>query len=581
MTSETMTSRRNMCLIWRWLFWVVMIIVHVSNGGLTSASAISSPVTGRASDIDFVHHDHHLASSKTHGRCELITIPLCKDMPYNETFLPNLLGHTTQEEAGYDVHTYYALVKLGCSPALEIFLCSVYAPWCNNLHIALQPCRALCETARLGCEHLMKSFGFSWPENLNCSRYPADTEMCVPGKNHTVGSPWNISSTGYSLMSGTTITTAKPVIELSTELACPSDWIAPEHSIGNQLNDCGPPCSIFTDQQKYVAAVVIGIFAASTLVSSLFTIITAILDSSRFSYPERAIVHLAVCYAALAICYLIGAIWGTEISCENKFIVYGPGSASCTLLFMFTYFFTFASHIWWVLLSLTWYLSAGLKWGGEAIATYSLYFHLTAWGVSAFLTMATVALGYVEGDPLAGPCALGIQRSPQLLYFMMIPLVVLVCIGMFFFSLGFLALFRIRQEIKRSSTVTSAADKISTGGQRSLLWDQHQDLNNAVVRAGAARLELLMWRIGIFSVLYIVPAAVFIGSLYFIATPLSPSGVLPPIIGSQRRSNQMLFVALLVRYIANLAFGSALVVWVWSRKTFMTWKRVFCGHEMK
>lgn len=72
----------------------------------------------------------------------------------------------------------------------------------------------------------------------------------------------------------------------------------------------------------------------------------------------------------------------------------------------------------WVLLSLTWYLSAGLKWGGEAIAAYSLYFHLSAWGISAFVAMAAVALGYVEGDPLAGPCSLGLQRSPELQYFM-------------------------------------------------------------------------------------------------------------------------------------------------------------------
>lgn len=96
------------------------------------------------------------------------------------------------------------------------------------------------------------------------------------------------------------------VIELSTAPVCPSDWVVQEHSIGNELPECGPPCTIFTEQQKYVAAVVIGIFAASTLVSSLFTIITSILDSSRFPYPERAIVHLAVCYAALAVCYLIG-----------------------------------------------------------------------------------------------------------------------------------------------------------------------------------------------------------------------------------------------------------------------------------
>lgn len=79
----------------------------------------------------------------------------------------------------------------------------------------------------------------------------------------------------------------------------------------------------------------------------------------------------------------------------------------------------------------------------------------------------------------------------------MYPLIVLGLIGTMFFCLGFLALFRIRQEIKRSSTVTSAVDKISTGGQRSLLWDQQQDqLNNTVRTQGnvraESRLELLM-----------------------------------------------------------------------------------------
>jgi frizzled protein 1/7 len=61
------------------------------------------------SELDYSHHD---LGAKGQGRCEAITIPMCKDMPYNETYLPNLMGHGTQEEAGYDVHQYYALVKV-------------------------------------------------------------------------------------------------------------------------------------------------------------------------------------------------------------------------------------------------------------------------------------------------------------------------------------------------------------------------------------------------------------------------------------------------------------------------------------
>jgi len=93
---------------------------------------------------------------------------------------------------------------------------------------------------------------------------------------------------------------------LEKELVCPADWKIPEHTIGDKLQDCGPPCNLFSSAQKKGAAIVVGVVAASTLISSLFTIITAALDSNRFHYPERAIVHLAVCYAALAICYIIG-----------------------------------------------------------------------------------------------------------------------------------------------------------------------------------------------------------------------------------------------------------------------------------
>jgi len=76
----------------------------------------------------------------------------------------------------------------------------------------------------------------------------------------------------------------------------------------------------------------------------------------------------------------------------------------------------------------------------------------------------------------------------------MYPLMILIAIGTLFFIMGFLALFRIRREIKRSSTVTSTgSDKVFTsGGQRSLLWDQSHEISNNVIRAGAARLEILM-----------------------------------------------------------------------------------------
>ncbi|KAJ0047348.1 hypothetical protein NL108_002528 [Boleophthalmus pectinirostris] len=39
-----------------------------------------------------------------HGFCQPISIPLCTDIAYNQTIMPNLLGHTNQEDAGLEVH---------------------------------------------------------------------------------------------------------------------------------------------------------------------------------------------------------------------------------------------------------------------------------------------------------------------------------------------------------------------------------------------------------------------------------------------------------------------------------------------
>jgi len=47
-----------------------------------------------------------------HGRCEPITIPLCKDIQYNMTIMPNLLGHHKQDDAGLEVHQFYPLVQV-------------------------------------------------------------------------------------------------------------------------------------------------------------------------------------------------------------------------------------------------------------------------------------------------------------------------------------------------------------------------------------------------------------------------------------------------------------------------------------
>uniref|UniRef100_A0A8C9Z7Q9 FZ domain-containing protein n=1 Tax=Sander lucioperca TaxID=283035 RepID=A0A8C9Z7Q9_SANLU len=105
--------------------------------------------------------------------CEPISVPLCVGLPYTETVLPNALGHKSQGDASMEIHQFYPLVKVECSPHLRPFLCSIYTPECVS-GTPRPPCRTLCEMARSGCEGLMNSFGLSWPDELQCNLFPEE-----------------------------------------------------------------------------------------------------------------------------------------------------------------------------------------------------------------------------------------------------------------------------------------------------------------------------------------------------------------------------------------------------------------------
>lgn len=115
----------------------------------------------------------HAARSEEYQRCERVTIPMCRDVKYNMTTLPNRFHHETQEEAGLEVHQFLPLVKIGCSGLLTEFLCSAYVPICmDNYPKPIIPCQSLCQRVRKGCEKLMLANGFQ-------VRIPASREIAV------------------------------------------------------------------------------------------------------------------------------------------------------------------------------------------------------------------------------------------------------------------------------------------------------------------------------------------------------------------------------------------------------------------
>ncbi|XP_014795161.1 PREDICTED: frizzled-1, partial [Calidris pugnax] len=516
-----------------------------------------------------------------HGYCQPISIPLCTDIAYNQTILPNLLGHTNQEDAGLEVHQFYPLVKVQCSAELKFFLCSMYAPVCTVLEQALPPCRSLCERARQGCEALMNKFGFQWPDTLRCEKFPVHGagELCVGQNASERGTPtpalhpesW--TSNPHRGGTGGGPGGLGPG-ETRGRFSCPRALKVPSYLNYRFLGekDCGAPCELgrlyglmyFGPEELRFSRTWIGIWSVLCCASTLFTVLTYLVDMKRFSYPERPIIFLSGCYTAVAVAYIAGFLLEERVVCNERFaedgfrtVAQGTKREGCTILFMMLYFFGMASSIWWVILSLTWFLAAGMKWGHEAIEANSQYFHLAAWAVPAIKTITILALGQVDGDVLSGVCFVGINNVDALRGFVLAPLFVYLFIGTSFLLAGFVSLFRIRTIMKHDGTKTE-------------------------------KLEKLMVRIGIFSVLYTVPATIVIACYFYeqafreqwerswvtqscksyaIPCPNNHSSHHPPMSPD--------FTVFMIKYLMTLIVGITSGFWIWSGKTLNSWRKFY------
>ncbi|XP_043823775.1 frizzled-1 [Dromiciops gliroides] len=538
------------------------------------------------------YHGERGISIPDHGYCQPISIPLCTDIAYNQTIMPNLLGHTNQEDAGLEVHQFYPLVKVQCSAELKFFLCSMYAPVCTVLEQALPPCRSLCERARQGCEALMNKFGFQWPDTLRCEKFPVHGagELCVGQNTSDKGTPtpsllpefWTSNPQhGVGGGAGGSRGGGGAGGASSSErgkFSCPRALKVPSylnyHFLGEK--DCGAPCEpskvyglmYFGPEELRFSRTWIGIWSVLCCASTLFTVLTYLVDMRRFSYPERPIIFLSGCYTAVAVAYIAGFLLEDRVVCNEKFaedgartVAQGTKKEGCTILFMMLYFFSMASSIWWVILSLTWFLAAGMKWGHEAIEANSQYFHLAAWAVPAIKTITILALGQVDGDILSGVCFVGLNNVDALRGFVLAPLFVYLFIGTSFLLAGFVSLFRIRTIMKHDGTKTE-------------------------------KLEKLMVRIGVFSVLYTVPATIVIACYFYeqafreqwerswvaqscksyaIPCPHHQGGGGPP----PHPPMSPDFTVFMIKYLMTLIVGITSGFWIWSGKTLNSWRKFY------
>ncbi|KAF6017318.1 FZD8 [Bugula neritina] len=366
---------------------------------------------------------------------------MCKGIGYNETYMPNQFNHDNQEEAGLEVHQFWPLVEIQCSPDLQFFLCSLYTPICiQNYHKPLPACRSVCERAKAGCAPLMRQYGFSWPDKMNCENLPeyGDSEnLCmdfntsavttttlppVPTKpvksiqNKQNIKPKASSEEDTDINQYLSFQPGSEIVSKMRRCSCRCNdplliGVNETSTYFNKVHTAGVPnCAIrcqdnyFTPDSHRFTMFWIGSWSILCCVSTILTVITFVLDRERFVYPERPIIILSACYFMVGLGYVIRIAFGRQaVGCSQQMIHYATtGPPLCTVVFLLTYFFGMAACIWWVILSLTWFLSAGLKWGQEAIASYSQYFHIVAWIVPSIKSIIILATASVDGTLYQG-----------------------------------------------------------------------------------------------------------------------------------------------------------------------------------
>lgn len=492
------------------------------------------------------------------ARCEPITIPMCQGIGYNMTRMPNLLKHESQHEAEIRLNEFRPLVEYGCDVHLRFFLCSLYVPMCTDQVSATIPaCRPMCEQARQRCSPIMERFSFGWPDSLDCSRLPTNHDpnsLCIEAPENNTEPE---TKKGEGML---------PVAGRPRQAGSHPAGSCENHEkfqYVERSKSCAPRCSPTVDvfwsrQDKDFAFIWMVVWSTLCFVSTAFTVLTFLLDAQRFQYPERPIIFLSMCYNVYSVAFIIRSVAGAEnIACDREngqpyIIQEGLESTGCTIVFLILYYFGMASSIWWVILTLTWFLAAGRKWGHEAIEAHSSYFHMIAWGVPAMKTIVILTMRKVAGDELTGLCYVGSMDADALTGFILIPLSCYLIVGTSFVATGFVALFHIRRIMKTEGTNTE-------------------------------KLEKLMVKIGIFSVLYTVPATCVIicyfyerlNMDYWTYHALESKCVSFP--GRRTEDCTLDFsvpnvAVFMLKIFMSLVVGITSGVWVWSSKTLQTWQ---------
>ena len=145
---------------------------------------------------------------------------------------------------------------------------------------------------------------------------------------------------------------------------------------------------------------------------------------------------------------------------------------------------------------------------------------------------------------MAGICFVGNQNITNLRVFVILPLCAYLLIGTTFLIAGFISLFRIRSAIRQQG------------------------------QAKTEKLEKLMIRIGIFSVLYTVPATIVI-ACYIYEQHFRIQWEIAYNCPCETTFQRPIYAVFVLKYFMCLVVGITSGFWIWSSKTVESWGKFY------
>ena len=462
-------------------------------------------------------------SSATSVMCASVPFPDCVVFN-NKTVAANSSAAVITDVT--NLRTLYTTIN--CSDFSHFFICAATYPYCIAQTNTLRyPCRDMCMRVKKECsvvESLLNTVDI-----FKCETYPIGGR-CIPQDEALIA----IREAGF---------------------------LPPEENQGtgsgtSYNNSCQlQDTAYFTNSSKDFAKGWIATWATFCFVSTLITLLTFLIDRSRFGYPWRPIVYLALCYNIHSFGYYLSLLIGSDtVICPNDSIVRTRSSwtwqhTPCVLVFIFLYSSMMAFTLWWLVLTFNWFLATALKWSNEATARLAPFYHALAWSFPLLMTIILLSTRLPAADELTGTCFIVRDDTDAsfiaLLLAVILPLCLILVTGCVLIVIGFVDVLKIRSFVKQSGRKTGD-------------------------------LEKLMLRIGIFVVIYIVPALIVISAYIYELDSRSNWRRVSQTKDSCSNCTEPNVGIFMARVFFQLIVGILSGCWIWTKKTAESWKMFFC-----